>query len=589
MFTTRRRPHASRGHARRGREGLLILALLALFLTIGLISSRPRTAVDPPGEYQAVVEHEPPPSPLVAPRPPAIDAPPPIVASRARVDPTRAEEAGRVASPTRPASTNARESAALEVRVLAGGRAAPLAWIELGHTPRGSEQERVELHRTDADGRLALELSPGAVRAVAWDERATALPARAELAAGEHASLALALEPASTVAGRVIDAQSGQPVPAAEVSFWTFAERDVVRTLADGTFVHPRFPAGTPAQQVSVRARGYGPAVRYLKLGRDGRWKLPGATEGETDLDGQGRPWIEIALVPALSVRGRVVDGRGQAIAGASASAEGFFRVLPSVASRDGAAAATDDGGWFTLEGLRSDIGHSLRVAAPGLAARSLEIAADGAREVDLGSIVLERESVLAGAVVDGEGFPAEDLEVLLIPSADEPEASGPEPRSALDVAERIQGRELRARTSAAGAFLFEHLEPRALRLIVRRDRGALVETEVFPRADGTFGDVALALPLGSLVLEGLARDEQGRVLAGARIELRRSGPVGCTTTDREGRFRIAGLDDAAAYEISAFFRDDESGALLCGTASVWAYERPALALSLVQPELAQR
>src|SRR5262249_50443022 len=159
--------------------------------------------------------------------------------------------------------------------------------------------------------------------------------------AGAPAELELALEPALPVAGRVIDARTGAPIAGASVSFWTFAEGDAVVSGADGGFVHPRFPARAPSQQVAARASGYGLTVRYLRMQADGGWKLSAANAGDASSSGVGRPWIELALVPELRVTGRVSDEHGTALAGACVVAEGFFHSSPSVASRDAASTVT--------------------------------------------------------------------------------------------------------------------------------------------------------------------------------------------------------------------------------------------------------
>jgi hypothetical protein len=65
-----------------------------------------------------------------------------------------------------------------------------------------------------------------------------------------------------------------------------------------------------------ARAAGHGVAVRYLRVGADGSWKLSAAA-GEASVKGTGTPWLELTLVPELRVRGRVVDAEGSPIAGA--------------------------------------------------------------------------------------------------------------------------------------------------------------------------------------------------------------------------------------------------------------------------------
>jgi protocatechuate 3,4-dioxygenase beta subunit len=469
---------------------LIAAAFLGLTPTIGLVSTRARGAAELPGDTIPGPEHEPPPSPLAAPPIPSEDPPPP------ERTPLAAEVAPEPDPPPAASDRPAPELASLEVAVMARGRAAPLAWVELVHEP-AEGAARVLLERCDEAGLLRLALAPGRARAVAWSEDANALPASAELAPGRPAALELALEPAFPVAGRVTDARTGAPVAGAEVAFWTFAERDTVVTGPDGTFRHPRFPARAPAQQVSARASGYGRCVRYLRVKEDGSWKLRAATEGEASTSGAGTPWVELALVPELRVTGRVLDELGLPITGARVSAEGYFHALPSVASRDGAETTSDAEGRFELGGLRSDVGHSLLAEAPGRAAALLELASVPGT-TDAGDLRLARETVLAGVVIDADGMPLGNVEVVLRVEREELPGA---PSGALDVPARVQGRELRARTDAAGTFLFEHLEPRAVRVSVEGGAGARVEETLAPRADGSFESPCLVLPPARVAL----------------------------------------------------------------------------------------
>lgn len=495
---------ARRGERRDPAAWTLVLALaavLALPSTIGLVSPRSRSAADAASENKPTAEREPPPSPLAAPRPPHADD----CTSPARVPPAkesawRAEDAGHEPRAPRPASIpHAQELARLEVRVTRAGRAEPGAVIELVHEPRTAEKGAravPALHASDEEGLLRLELAPGTVRAVAWSTDACALPASATLDPLAPAQLALELEPAFPVTGRVLDARTGAPLAGATVALWTFAERDTVTTGADGSFRHPRFPARAPSQQIAARAAGYGAAVRYLRVAADGSWKLPACTADETSIKGTGTPWVELALVPELRVRGSVVDESGQPLAAARVSVEGFYHVLPSVAARDFAAADSDEGGRFELGGLRSDVGHSLLVEAPGFAHELLELGNDASKlggdatELDLGALVLVPETVLAGTVIDADGMPLAGIEVVLQCTGSTPLA-----QSALDVTARIQGRELRATTSAEGTFLIEHLAPRPSRLTLEQANGARVELELVPRPDGSFESPCLTVP----------------------------------------------------------------------------------------------
>ncbi len=468
---------------------LIASAFLALAAGLALVSPRTRSTAEPRTPADAL-EHEPPPSGLVAPRSA------PEVAGATDGDHQRRESAwtaedaapaalddGRASMP--PAVSNA----VLELYVTDAGRAAPGASVELVHEPEQGPAAAPVVHTADADGRVHLELAPGNVRATAWSAQACALPVRARLALGSPARLELALEPAYPVAGRVLDARTGAPVAGAEVALWTFAERDTVVSDANGSFLHPRFPARAPAQQIAARAPGYGVAVRYLRIDADGAWKIPGRTADEQSLRGTGTPWVELVLVPERVVRGRVRDEHGRPLAGARVAAEGFFHAQAAVATRDSREARSGADGSFALAGLRSDIGHSLLVEAQGRAAARRELEA-GAAEIDAGELVLARETVLSGVVIDPAGRPVAGIEVVLREAEPEPVPGA----GGLDVAVRVQGRERRATTTALGTFLFEGLAPQPFTLALAHEAGAQDELPLQPRPDGTFESPLLTL-----------------------------------------------------------------------------------------------
>jgi len=368
----------------------------------------------------------------------------------------------------------------LVVRVQERGR--PVA-AQLEH--HALDSALPEVAAVPADGTRVLRLEPGRVRLVAWSAQALSRPLELELA--HDTEVELELLPALPVEGRVVSAQDGTPVVGAEVSFWTAAERDLVLTDSSGRFRHPRFPAGGPAQQVCVRAQGFGKSVRYLRLDADGAWKLAATRTGEASVNGNGTPFLELALVPELVVRGRVLDAAGAPLAGARVAAEGYVHARPSVAVRDLAETHTALDGGFELRGLRSDVGHALVVAATGHATLAHEL--PPARTLELGGLALAPESVVAGLVVDADGVPLADAEVVLERAGSAPLAAGPD-----DASTRVLGRSLRTRTDANGAFLFVGLAATPLVLRAESSSGAATDTELFPDGRGQYPPACLQL-----------------------------------------------------------------------------------------------
>lgn len=492
---------------------LVVSAFLALAPGMGLVSSRSRSAAETPRAHEHTPSHEPPPSPLVAPRSVPAVARASAGGSNGRETAPAAADAGSGPEETGPASIpSASDLARLEIRVTSAGRAAPEATVELVCQPACADTAipTSALYTTDAEGRVRLEVAPGKVRAAAWSAEACALPASGALAAGELTRLELELEPAFPVAGRVLDARTGAPIAGAEVALWTFAERDTVTSASDGSFRHPRFPARAPAQQIAARAAGYGVAVRYLRIDADGAWKIPAASATETSLRGTGTPWVELVLAPEQIVSGRALDEAGRPLAGARVAAEGFFHALPSVATRDGAETNSDADGRFELRGLRSDIGHSLLVEAAGRAAVLRELAADPTGTggtLDVGELVLVPECVLAGFVVGPDGLPQAEAEVVLrLADAASAPCPGTPAANPLDVGARLQGCERRARTDVHGAFVFEGLAPASIVLRAEHGAGLAAELALHPRADGSFEAPCLALVRDESASARLAR-----------------------------------------------------------------------------------
>jgi len=464
------------------------------------------------------------------------------------------------------------ESAKVSIEVVdEAGRPVPGARVELLTIDEGTDIERRLVRATGPEGRVHVETPPGWCEVVAWGADASGGPSQLELERGRSVHEVLVLRPSLGVSGRIVEAGSGRPIPGAEVSFWTFSEKDVVHSASDGTFRHPRFPAGTGAQQVRALAAGYGATVRYLDVSVDG-WRLLSPLAAEDDDVGTGEPWVEISLAPELVVAGTVHDAAGDPLPGARVTVEGFFHVLPELASRDAATTLADPEGRFVLEGLRSDVSHALVVTAERHAAATLELPV-GASTDDL-VLHLGVETVLSGVVVDPDGVPAEDIEVVAHPVDVAERATSTDP-SGLDAGARIEGRIDRVRTDAEGTFAFSSLVPGPYVVQVTGDAGLLVEERVILGDVSTPAALELRLPAESRVLVGLVRGDHGAI-PNARVDVRRDGHVSSVVADETGHFRVAGLD-AAQYELVTSGRCPRTGMDLEGVLVAWSHDRPVV------------
>lgn len=450
------------------------------------------------------------------------------------------------------------DGARLELRVTREGAAEPHAWIELGALAAAPE-----LHRADAAGRLVLERPAGSMRALAWSHDAMASPLERTLRAGEHVALELELVPALALCGRVRDAWSGRPLAGARVSIWTLAAQDAVETDAHGAFLHPRLARDGASHQVRVECLGYGAQVLYVCAREDGSWLAPAIRRGEAALEGSGAPArVDFALEPAVAIAGRVQDACGRAIADVRVRAQGHYQVLPEVAARDAGETRTDEDGNFRIAGLRADVAHVLELKAPGCARLALRTPAERALERELGTLVLEPESVLAGRVLDAHGEPVSGLRLELRPLASAHAQSAEGEANAL----RRVARRAQAESDELGVFTFDALAAGRYELGARREAALLctLELELGPAEERA--QLELRLPAAQASIAGRV-SWRGRGVAGVRVELERAAederaePAGWTISAHDGSFRLPGLEARARYRVRAAAAQGEAAA----------------------------
>ena len=338
----------------------------------------------------------------------------------------------------------------------------------------------IRLPRAQSDGGFAVAVPPGRLELVLWTEHQVGGPALLELEPGEELELSIALRDALAVGGLVLEAETGQPIRGARVRFWTFSEEDAVVTGAEGHFNHPRFPVGPNLHQVRVDAPGFGATVRYFSFDESGSWALYSNLAGPPQQSGRdGRPWIEISLQPASRLSGRVVNREGQPIANAEVLAEGYLFSLDGVATRDSVRGRSDSRGHFVLEGLRADIGHGLRIHAPGYGVSVREVSAG---DHNLGTLVLEPGRLVSGTVLDADGLPRSDVAVDLIDVSSAP----PQKASEQDAALRLECTTRRTRTDKNGVFAIEDAAQGKLRVRLVID-GKIADEQTIEGGDATF------------------------------------------------------------------------------------------------------
>jgi protocatechuate 3,4-dioxygenase beta subunit len=248
---------------------------------------------------------------------------------------------------------------------------------------------------TDAEGRFRIgEILPGE-RFNLYVKRSGYVGATlGGIRATGDRPLEVVLRPEATVAGRVLD-EAGEPVPNATVRLLPEVRRigfedfqGTTSTGPDGRFLLRELDAG-PVRLVAA-AKGRGTAELDLTLGAGQELKdlaVTLRTEGPT-------------------LEGRVFDGRGLPLAGASVS------VLPVLPLPEGGSATTDENGSFRIEGLL--LGEAkVFVSRPQdfrHVHRQVRIQ-PGRNEVEL---TFPPGHVVSGRVVDGEGAPVADIFVRI-------------------------------------------------------------------------------------------------------------------------------------------------------------------------------
>lgn len=476
--------------------------------------------------------------------------------------------------------------AGVEVRVLwKDGRPAAGAWVllatgspDLMRTLRSDGwQVDSRIGRTDADGRVKLPRVAGEtvkVHAFVPDSRRAAATVPAGTARTE-----LVLEPLT--AGRTVEVRdpSGSPVAGVAVSSGSPAWPLGV-TGPDGRLTVPADTEG-PFDLLLADGRRHKleslpsvvdlPALRLLEgkvLDAAARkplaWALvwPGDDPGNLTFTGPegaytvaeragGGAWVQVeaggfqpasaklpqgaariptlALSPARTLAGRVVDKGGAPLAGVVVTVAGrsaAFR-LDRAASR----ALSDAGGRFLLRGLASAPSYDLTASRTGYRAAQATVAAAG--EVRL---VLERARSAHGVAVDARKRPLAGVEVTVRPS---PAGSGPDGAATVLTDDR-------------GRFEVPALPADRVDLEARRQGFAPTVVPGVAVAPGPGpADLGTLTLLPGVRIEGRVADAAGRPLAGAGAWLTEGGRAQAGTlrqrepdarTDEAGRFAVADL-----------------------------------------------
>lgn len=395
------------------------------------------------------------------------------------------------------------------------------------------ESVELAIGRTDADGGYRFTGLPPAkvfvqVRSPNYEEKWQS----ADLLPGGSHHVDVELTAGATLRGRVVDAESGAPVAAAEVTdSWTF--KRVVHTGVDGRFELPGL-RDEGYVEVHVRAAGYAKLSTNLasQLGRE----------------------AELKLVRGGEVRGRLLTTDGRPAADTYAALGASFEQGPGMMSTDWIRARVDPDGRFLALGLRPDQHYWLYVRGRGLGTRIYALPRQllAGERCDLGDFVLRAAGGVEGRVVDETGTPWPQHEVGLHGSNADSRHLLPQGAQPLEVS---QFRSRDTRTDASGTFRFTGLAAGSYQLTVRLAGSGQATQVGIEIVDGeTKAGVDLVLLRGKSIA-GTVRFGDGRALGDAAADLyvsatsgKHERSIGRVTGD--GRFEIVGLQ-AGEYALS--------------------------------------
>jgi len=414
-----------------------------------------------------------------------------------------------------------------------GGRPVDGGEVTLVEAPSGPLERK---SKTGSDGRFVFDgvLPGGYVVGARADGYWPAEP-RAITVAAKPLALQLRLERGATIDGRVVD-ESGKPIAGAQIEasgegpdgapiavsgVGTFAGSDG-RLEPTGELGVMRgaipYPPPVPAPR-----RPTGEAARGFLSASDGRFQLIGLPAGKlvvaathpdfargvsapVETHAGGTAGVTVTLRRGEVVRGRVVDDRGQPLAGVE------------LADAQGTLAVTDGRGEFSLP----HVDHELQVTAqkPGWLPVTRAI---GPPTRDSGDWTLARaEGLVGGVVVDDRGMPVAGARV------DVSAASGAPRRLVSD------GR---------GRFRADGLPPGPYRLEVVHGDYAPARLAGVPAEDG----VTVTLQLGGGI-DGTVRDARtGEVPRGLTLELVSGARKVPLVVDRRGHFEGLALPTGKA------------------------------------------
>lgn len=345
----------------------------------------------------------------------------------------------------------------------------------------------------------------------------------------------LGLEPSRLVAGRVVAAETGKPVPGALVWSPEAALTPPVVSGADGSF-QLRLP---------VRFR------REVRAAAPGRF--PAGVEVPP---GPEAAPVTLSLAPAAVITGSVADERGGAVPGCF-----LMTVDPADAEKPPRLGWSRPDGSFRLASLLPGRRYRVMATQEGFAPGNAEVttAPAGKTSPPL-RIVLDRGRRAFGRVVDEEGRPVAGVMLTLEPAFEEEPPPFEEIESQEETSVTVV---LEGSSDSKGTFEIPGVSAGTFTLRAMREGFAAFSKEGVEIAAGPApADLGTILLERGVAIEGRVTDSKGRPIEKAQVTATPFVPMGAigtfdvtsqppVATGAGGSFRIGALKRGERYDLS--------------------------------------
>jgi len=411
------------------------------------------------------------------------------------------------------------------VRVV-DSRGAPVAdaMLRLWRQPLGASGLADRFARTDTQGEyMFADLPPSAWAMLTASHRLFGPLAwrRVEFPAAGTRTVTLRMPAGRTLRGRVVDADTGEPIPGGRVGLgWTLHK--AVPTDNDGQYVLHGW-TGSFYVDLHAAAPGYGGEKKRGPFGDA----------------------VDFRLRRGVTVTGRIVAAAGAPVPSARVA-------LAAGSLAETQVGATDLHGRFELEGVRRASGQTLVLVAPGFGRTLLDIDVPDRDTLDLGDVRMARGHEIEGRVVGADGRPVPEVAVELRGA----NADRDRLRPGKPAFSTRRGNLETRRTDDRGSFRFNDLAPGTYEVSAKPLGQRYISTSVII-LDGENPDaVTLRLRDGCL-LRVHVTDDLGAPVAYAHVSAVAQDEYGITCmTDSRGWAAFQTEKSVASVEVTPVFAE---------------------------------